>query len=77
MVFEDDCIWLLGLCLKIFLNRPIDLLLKILFMGCTILTLFQTILFLQKFDAYYFIKYLPIYAGTYFVCNTFANFPFD
>ncbi|CAH1367365.1 unnamed protein product [Tenebrio molitor] len=74
-LIPDDCVWLLGISLEIFLNRPMNLLLKILFMGCTILTLFQTILFLQKFDAYYFIKYLPMYAGSYFILLSLYSTP--
>jgi hypothetical protein len=44
-------------------------LLIVTLIGLTTVTIFQTYLFIQKFDGYYFIQYLAVYATSYYVSN--------
>jgi hypothetical protein len=69
--FPDDCLWLLRkMSVNVLKNKLISFSQVGILVALTFLTLFQTVLFLQKFDGYYFIKYLAVYAGSYNVSST-------
>jgi hypothetical protein len=66
--FSDEYLWFFRkLSLQLFQNKLVQFLSITTLICLTFLTLFQTYLFLQKFDGYYFIQYLAVYAGSYYV----------
>jgi hypothetical protein len=69
--FPDDCLWLLrNMSVNLLKNKLMFFSQVGILVALTFLTLFQTVLFLQRFDGYYFIKYLAVYAASYYVSST-------
>lgn len=65
---NQDTLWMLRfISIDFCQNRLVKLFLRFLTVALTILTVVQTIFFFTKWDRYYFIKYLPLYAGNYCV----------
>ncbi|KAJ3664343.1 hypothetical protein Zmor_008523 [Zophobas morio] len=63
---EDDKLWLLRILCADILNTKVFKIIRYIIISSTFfLLIFQTFLFLEKFDGIYFIKYLAVYAGTF------------
>ncbi|KAJ3666869.1 hypothetical protein Zmor_002296 [Zophobas morio] len=66
--YSNDSLWLLRVfCLDIFKIRLINSLLKLYFVIVAVLTMVQTVMFLQKSNTQYFLKYLPAYFLSVFI----------
>ncbi|KAH0819022.1 hypothetical protein GEV33_003769 [Tenebrio molitor] len=67
-VVQDELLWVSRkFSLELFQFAATKLLVRVVIVCFTTFEVFQTFLFLQRFDTYYFIKYLPVYAGMYFI----------
>ncbi|KAJ3664044.1 hypothetical protein Zmor_008250 [Zophobas morio] len=68
---SDDCLWLFRLIsVDIYQLKPMKFLLKLTFFSVVVFTGIQTVIFLKKLEIYYFVKYQPLYFGSFFILVT-------
>ncbi|KAJ3664341.1 hypothetical protein Zmor_008522 [Zophobas morio] len=73
----DEDLWLVGIVYGKFFQTKIFKIVRLIVLASTLfLTLFQTFLFLQRFDGIYFVKYLAMYARSFFVLATAFSIPY-